>query len=439
MKRHNSIFYILACFFLFQCFDATENINSINLFNESTQLINEANEQIRTQNYIRAIELYKQAIDIDSSKSDAYYGLLTAIRLEKDFIRTFRVITEGTLLSIIDSFRIILDSSISVANEFYQGSIEIRNNLAPFILRDSLTDLYQKSLTFQQDSLITLDQLDFITNYLIAADTNEELYQLRTTTLTDRFRDRFNIGSDITIINYLYYFLNYQDTNDDLVIDSTDQLNLISEFNTILSLSLVNTAKSSNENILEEIINNLRNLFNTQDPSVQKLFYAIFYKLSQTENITALLQENQLSSIQPLLDSVFDHLNYFLFQDNRDNDGDGCIDEEAYDLFDNDGDGLVDEDTRLNDYFVTPLDLSAFFAVGSPLLNIPVHFTGFKPDFITPGFFVSVVDSKNSGNKLKFRDSILSLTQNSMPPYNLTTDQINYAKTNIGGCWNLFY
>jgi hypothetical protein len=71
------------------------------------------------------------------------------------------------------------------------------------------------------------------------------------------------------------------------------------------------------------------------------------------EGVIELLQNMGGTTFDPELirenfDEVASVINYYWYDDNEDNDGDGVVDEEQINGIDDDGDGLVDEDTDLH-------------------------------------------------------------------------------------------
>ncbi len=124
---------------------------------------------------------------------------------------------------------------------------------------------------------------------------------------------------------------------------------------------------------------------------------------------------------------------FYRIQDQKDNDGDGCVDEEIIDNKDNDGDGLVDEDVRLveldlldNDHngshesSTTNPDLrEGLDPSGTYLLYL---YDQLSPDYINDSF---------QG------DSAQSVTYKRRVAYDsLKTIPLDTLKKNIGGCWN---
>ena len=140
-----------------------------------------------------------------------------------------------------------------------------------------------------------------------------------------------------------------------------------------------------------------------------------------------------------------------------DRDGDGCIDEEITDGFDNDGDGLVDEDMRSNKAIVYETDILhhkmgqvASIKTADGYENVDIDGNGVNNDDYERTFalansndrdalddhriaaFVENFTWSNSGDVLKtYMDMAAKDTDVNNIQYDLT-----WRKTNIGGCWN---
>ena len=64
--------------------------------------------------------------------------------------------------------------------------------------------------------------------------------------------------------------------------------------------------------------------------------------------------------IQEYITDIGKYVNYYWYNDGRDNDGDGNIDEETIDGIDNDGDGLIDEDTDYHSAGEVQVDITDY-------------------------------------------------------------------------------
>ncbi len=126
-----------------------------------------------------------------------------------------------------------------------------------------------------------------------------------------------------------------------------------------------------------------------------------------------------------------DVLIFYRFQDQKDNDGDGCIDEEIRDNIDNDGDGFIDEDLRLVDTDLFDNDMNGTHETSLPIPDtqealasdstyLLFLYDNTQEDSIKVDFWGPHAKSKEW--KLKAAtDSTLTLRE---------------LKDSIGGCWN---
>jgi hypothetical protein len=57
--------------------------------------------------------------------------------------------------------------------------------------------------------------------------------------------------------------------------------------------------------------------------------------------------DSRWALLRQFLEGKGKEASFYAVSDGKDNDGDGCVDEEVADGYDNDGDGLVDEDVRV--------------------------------------------------------------------------------------------
>ncbi|MGL1903129.1 MAG: hypothetical protein OCC49_13395 [Fibrobacterales bacterium] len=126
-------------------------------------------------------------------------------------------------------------------------------------------------------------------------------------------------------------------------------------------------------------------------------------------------------------------VSFYRIQDQKDNDGDGCIDEELYDNKDNDGDGLIDEDMRLvetdhidNDQngshestLTSPDKKEGIDRASSYLLFL---YDSRNPTLIKNGFHGDSAQS-SSYKYLVATDTLKTIPLDTLKKY-------------IGGCWN---
>ena len=95
----------------------------------------------------------------------------------------------------------------------------------------------------------------------------------------------------------------------------------------------------------------------------------ILTKLGEGEQSIRFLMEQYLDDdvssidydeIQEYITDIGMYVNYYWYNDGRDNDNDGKIDEETIDGIDNDGDGLIDEDSDYHTAGEIQVDITAY-------------------------------------------------------------------------------
>jgi len=148
------------------------------------------------------------------------------------------------------------------------------------------------------------------------------------------------------------------------------------------------------------------------------------------------ISDETKAQLDSTLSSFGDAARFYKLGDKKDNDGDGCIDEEIFDSSDNDGDGFIDEDLRLSNALLMGADQVdndangkvddaleyAIPPVDSSLINAPRPFP-FVNSFVA-----------NSINELNATDRLtkVAVAQDSLGiAYPLALRQ-----TVIGGCWH---
>ncbi|MBF0432458.1 MAG: hypothetical protein HQK83_14335, partial [Fibrobacteria bacterium] len=119
-------------------------------------------------------------------------------------------------------------------------------------------------------------------------------------------------------------------------------------------------------------------------------------------------------------------------EDKKDNDGDGCIDEELLDGVDNDGDGLTDEDLRITPYNgAIPITLGSLLHPDSISGDTVVLGKSGKLSFALDSTFYWA-DSSFSPEK---RQYIIDLE---LLPGETDSVKVDTATTSVGGCWGFY-
>jgi hypothetical protein len=141
-----------------------------------------------------------------------------------------------------------------------------------------------------------------------------------------------------------------------------------------------------------------------------------------------------------MISSLGDAVTFYQFGDSRDNDGDGCVDEEVPDGKDNDGDGFTDEDARW-----TPIDEVDNDHNGKGKNVFLDKDSGEDLD----ANFLLVFTKSSFTTGLRFKDKATRITTQSdslqvrydaagsLSKLDLEyQEKLANAKKDIGGCWN---
>ena len=154
------------------------------------------------------------------------------------------------------------------------------------------------------------------------------------------------------------------------------------------------------------------------------------------------LSQKVTQNMDSVIGSLGNAVTFYQFGDGKDNDGDGCVDEEILDGKDNDGDGFVDEDARLNNVapYLDEID-NDHNGKGKQTFANP------DPDEALDASSPPQLLYTNRSNWIigaKYKDKATRiLTQadslDIRTPAELAgfyKDKLDAAKKNIGGCWN---
>jgi hypothetical protein len=362
-------------------------LGSCNLFNPSGEgtapssadgLIAYGQSKLDANEWDEAISAFQKAIEKDSTKSLAYYGLSKAAAFKhdlKDFALLGELEKEGNDVPFSD-----LDTN--VATEYLQGTNIITEILGTLVERDTTPNI----------------------------------------PMDGRIRAR-SVTLDYGFLSLLNTLMRIKDTNGDSVINGKDDANLVNDLLALVDggdgVQLDSQKAESANRLLEELSNG------SQDAS----------------DALSALSGSLGEDVQEQIDSNnVRFATFYKFGDQKDNDGDGCVDEELQDGLDNDGDGLVDEDSYLGSGTEPPSYLRP--STGN---NRTV------PNFIDPSDDSGSPVTLNSGRLVftegegfwptsrsdSLRKIIADTLSSQSPPYTLSSDLLQAAKSEIKGCWNM--
>ena len=390
--------------------------------------------------YTDAMVYFSKAIAVDSTKSEAYFGMAKA------GLRSAGV-NPLTLLKLVgktsDSGGAIpfVNEAITTQNTYFQGMRAVDSSLKPLINRDTLTELWEYATKVDSDPAYLRTLPDSIQTRVSQFRSEYKhgssyLYGSKSESfpLSDRkFKyDRFRI--DYTLAQFTVLILGFMDFDGNHIIDSND--------------FPIKFSKDANGNLVIDVGSIVDAA--ASDPATAKNLNANIEKLANgSGDLSALLQNvgsslgaGELSSAtKSQLDSqvadLGDAVRFYKLGDSIDNDGDGCVDEELFDSTDNDYDGFIDEDIRVVLKTSAPgedfLDNDANGIIDEANENIFVNILPSGDTTATLGF-TSEFPKNPDGTPFNSTDKLLKLAvarDHTGSVYSLAQRQ-----TLIGGCWH---
>jgi len=400
-------------------------------------LLIEAQNRYRDAEYTKAYELFQKVVALDSNRSEGYFGMAKAgMRM--------RGVNPMNLLQYVnvDSNEVpFMNSTNTDKNTYYRGMRLVDSVLAPLAHRDTLTALYEWHLraTTEADFINTLSENDrqkllrFREQYASSGYAGFPLSDRRVA------YEKFSVG--LTIARMVRELLGFLDINKDGSIDDKD-----------LNISI---GKDANGNITVDVENLYTQALN--DPavidqlnsSIDSLQYGMdglevlienlggAYGLADSDTANNAMTEEVQSATEEQLNSLQGAIQFYKIGDRRDNDGDGCVDEEILDSLDNDGDGRKDEDLRIaaltgptayidgidNDQDGI-IDESDEVPVGERDMEVGTHFMGFYSGFV-PNF-----QGRPNTDSLLLKIEVAQDTSSTAYRFDRTQ-----RRELIGGCW----
>ena len=403
---------------------------------DADALISYAQKLYRSSAYADAADYYAKAIAVDSTKSEAYFGLAKAGMRNAganpmEILQYVGATDDNTLP--------FMNESATIQNTYYRSMIAVDTALEPLINRDTLTELWEYAI--QIDSLSST--ADTMSDSLLQSIANfRTQYQsgasyVYTATgesfpVSDRKYkyDRFRV--DYALASFIVTLMSFLDFNGDGYITSDDipiTISVDSNGNVSVDVSAVIDAALTDTAITQTLNDNIEKLADgSEDISALVTSLAGTLGLSDSATSSVLGEETQ-ATLDSQITALGDAARFYKLGDHIDNDGDGCADEEIFDSLDNDYDGLVDEDLRLastdgtdNDADGSIDEVDEYWTSlpsvdGNGVLAMP-----FTVDFVT-----------NSSGELNSSDLNLKLaiTQDTLG----TEYPLASRKTLIGGCW----
>jgi hypothetical protein len=314
-------------------------------------MIEYGNDLLRQNKYSQAGEQFGKALKLDSTKSQAYFGLAKA-RIREYDINPLELMG---MVSVGDTEIPFVSEPNEVKTKYYQGLTAVHAVFTEWVRRDTLTELWEYSRTKAQDPDLFGELSEKNKTRVQNFETVYGIYNpgSKDWPLSDRKVKYSRIQIDFALTSFITTMLGFLDLNRDGILDDRDlNLGITRDENGNLSIDV--------EQVMEQAVS---------DPEVAKNMNSKLEDLAKgTENIGSLLStvsqtlgggaggqempdtvlsEEATSELEKQIADMGDAVLFYKMGDGIDNDGDGCVDEEIYDGLDNDGDGLIDEDLRV--------------------------------------------------------------------------------------------
>ncbi len=398
----------------------------------------EGQRLIREQDYGAAMSAFQKAIAKDSTNTMAYYGYAKAA-MQKYKISAAQMLTEVTDAQ--SQKRVpFLNQSAAKKTNYLQALSKVKWALSKLTERDTLTrnwNYYKQPdrIPSSVSLVVAEERIKSILIYLDMATTGEhpKYYTENKFPLSDRVMPFENITPDFGMAEMIYSVLKLQDLNNNDSIDKGDDLITKLNFNLEDGFKLENLADIQkdleNDTVAQQNFNNLIANVGSGLSSASTVIGLLGSLSGDSKKDSSGFGSQVTGNVDSVISSMGSSITFYQFGDKKDNDGDGCIDEEIMDGFDNDGDGLIDEDARVK--LLDSLDNDKDGIKDNPTEEI-VGITGSSliPDLhlkftLSSAGFVMGPKYKDKDFKAKIQaDSAKTLSVRKM------------AKDSIGGCWN---
>lgn len=377
---------------------------------DTDALVYEGYENIRKAEYTLAAEHFSKAISVDSSKSEAWYGLAKAV-LNQYNLNVFEMLKYAKTEGQSNGFMEMDDAS---ALKYRTGIDTVLKILDKFIERDT-TGRTDKRVRFT----------NFTTSYTVLQLVNVAIL----------IRDT---KSNMTkLFNYDH---------------ATGQINL--EWNEIEKLAdtaavTTITALASSAQALKADPDNTVPIFRNFVPEADTM-------TDEELEGSTLAVADQIIEMSEILNKNANRTDVFIKVGNyMDDDGDGCVDEEIWDGQDNDGDGEIDEDLRASATYVFRASWtertieSLMIPEGSPYETLDIDGNNIGKEEAEWAFLYTTPEERamNKDYRLKFTYNLSfiadqngdkihnkELVRQDTDIYHLKYD-LDWRKANVGGCW----
>lgn len=384
--------------------------NSEHISDSDTKaLVYEGYLRIQKAEYTQAAVHFSKAIKSDSACSEAWYGLAKAV-LNQHKLNVFELLKYSKTENQSNAFLSMPDSTVA---KYSTGIDTVLKILDQFIDRDT-TNRTDKHIRFS----------NFANSYTI----------LQLTSIAILIRD-----AQATISN----MFEYDDKSGQIAVNWTDLQNIDvnDAVETVNALAASAQAlKTDPDNTVPILRNFVPDADSLSDEELKKATLAV---ADQIIEMSSVVNENTDRT------EVF-----FSVGNGKDDDGDGCVDEEVWDGFDNDGDGEVDEDLRPNSVLVYKnsyerIITSLQVPKGSIYVTLDIDMNGTPLEADEWSFYYEKYNDRKAKNdhRLTFATKInfvpgpggdmiknKELARKDTDVNNIKYD-LAWRKANIGGCW----
>ncbi len=414
--------------------------------------LTEGENFFRAQNYSAALESFESAIKADSSNSLAYYGYAKAV-MRKYNVNASSMLTEVSKAQAGTGVPFIGAGDAAITN-YLQATSRARKALNSLTLRDTLTKWYYYTLDSNSKAALKdplrLKRIAAMEKYWATAELAgaKGFYKKSQFPLSDLKMGYEKIIADFGFIELIYAITHLRDLNGDNIINSKDNLLKSLTFSTggggfkvenlaAIADSLKNDTVGQQQ--LNALIQNVSSGLGSASKVLDLLGPALTGMIPGGDSASGSpdLSQKVSQNMDSVITSLGNAVTFYQFGDKKDNDGDGCIDEEILDGKDNDADGFIDEDARIipddlvdndhngkiNDPF-TKLDPDEVFATGGTTLPYTV-----KPSWVIGALY------KDKATRISTQmDSLDVRTPSELKGF--YKSKLDVAKAKIGGCWN---
>jgi hypothetical protein len=464
----------------------------------------DAENAFRKGDYKGSYNFCEKIVKIDSTVSFGYYGMAKASLWQHDVTP----LSVFSLVKLGEDECPFMGKDVRVQNNYFQAMKKIVPVLSALDRRDSLTALYELYMQAKKNGESLDERLSWFKNtYCKDQDCKDTTNKKESFPLSDREYKSSYFGGILLLSTFSKWFLGFFDNSEDGCIarrgergkdNPGDQWEKWgcekADFDYDLSLSLKcskdkTTGKMSvtidSKQILDELQEELDkyyervsnctaekcndsvpNEIGNLNETIDNFGGKDFKEVEDVLNGLGLAGSDDLGEDQKSLkDEIEKYKAYAAFYKmgtHRDEDGDGCIDEELLDGQDNDGDGFINENSRL-----APTDREHPFYGISSINNSMYGDNLYKDDenweYNKPVSFNHPVRICNAPDCSIFTDlpvneegwvTVINFTQLGYPDgskYWTTRDMdlklkvaqdtncleynLEYRKNNIGGCW----